>query len=255
MPRHTLSDAQFNRIRHLLPGKPGDRGRTATNNKLFLEAVLFVASNGGRWRDLPERFGKWNSVFVRFNRWSKRGVWQRLFESVQDPDLEWLMVDSTILRVHQDAAAAKKGGPSELANHREGFGHSRGGLTTKLHVACDALCNPVRFALTGGQAPDGHEMLPLIAGLDAGAVLADAAYDSDAHRAALSAGGIGAVIKPNGARSAKPPFDREVYRERNQVERLIGRLKRYRRIGTRYEQTARNDLSVVHAVSTLILLA
>ncbi len=66
---------------------------------------------------------------------------------------------------------------------------------------------------------------------------------------------LAAVIKPTGARSLKPAFDRELYKERNQVERLIGRLKRYRRIGTRYEQTARNYLSMVHAVSTLLLLA
>jgi transposase len=122
-------------------------------------------------------------------------------------------------------------------------------------VACDALGNPVRFALTGGQADDGKAMLPLIAGLDAGAVLADAAYDSDERRARLAARGIEAVIKPTGARSLKPAFDREIYKERNQVERLIGRLKRYRRIGTRYEQTKRNYLSMVHAVSTLLLLA
>lgn len=110
MPCHTLTADQFDRIAHLLPGKAGDRGRTARCNKLFLEAVLFVAHNGGRWRDLPERFGKWNSVFVRFNRWSKSGVWQRLFEAAQDADLEWLMVDSTILRAHQDAARGRKRG-------------------------------------------------------------------------------------------------------------------------------------------------
>ena len=110
VPAHTLTDQQFARIAPLLPGKPGDRGRTARDNRLFLEAVLFVANNGGRWRDLPERFGKWNSVFVRFNRWSKKGVWQRLFEAVQDPDLEWLMVDSTILRAHQDASRGRKRG-------------------------------------------------------------------------------------------------------------------------------------------------
>jgi transposase len=113
----------------------------------------------------------------------------------------------------------------------------------------------VRFSLSGGQVDDGKAMLPLIAGLDAGSLLADAAYDSDERRAWLAARGISAVIKPTGARSKKPTFDRELYRERNQVERLIGRLKRYRRIGTRYEQTARNYISMVHAVSTLLLLA
>lgn len=135
------------------------------------------------------------------------------------------------------------------------MGRSRGGLSTKLHVACDALGNPVRFALAPGQSPDGRAALPLIEGLTAEALLADAAYDSDAIRGALAARGIEAVIKPSGARSLKPAFDRELYRERNQVERLIGRLKRYRRVGTRYEQTGRNYLAFVHVVSTLLLLA
>lgn len=98
-------------------------------------------------------------------------------------------------------------------------------------------------------------MLPLIDGLRPETMLADAAYDWDAIRSALRERGSIAVIKPSASRSQKPTFDRELYRERNQVERLIGRLKRYRRIGTRYEQTARNYLAFVHAVSTLILLA
>lgn len=86
-------------------------------------------------------------------------------------------------------------------------------------------------------------------------VLADAAYDWDEIRQAVAAAGAVAVIKPSRVRAKKPPFDRLLYRERNQVERLIGKLKRYRRIGTRYEQTARNYLSFVHVVSTLIMLA
>jgi transposase len=122
-------------------------------------------------------------------------------------------------------------------------------------VACDALGNPVRFSLSGGQVSDGKAMLPLISGLRAGAVLADAAYDWAEIRRGVGAAGAVAVIKPSAARSSKPPFDRDLYRERNQVERLIGRLKRYRRIGTRYEQTRRNYLAMVHAVSTLMLLA
>ena len=110
MSRYALTDEQYERLAPLLPGKPSDRGVTARDNRIFLDAVLFVANNGGHWRDLPPRFGKWNSVFVRFNRWSKKGVWKRLFEAVQDPDLEWLMLDSTVVRAHQDAARGRKKG-------------------------------------------------------------------------------------------------------------------------------------------------
>ena len=258
MPHHTLSDEQFSRIDPLLPGKQGDRGRTAASNKRFLEAVLFVAHNGGRRRDLPERFGKWNSVFVRFNRWSKKGAWERLFESVQEADLEWLMVELTDpARPPGCGAGAKKGDPSDVATAREAFGRSRGGLSTKLHVACDGLgCDGLGCdGLGPGQASDGRAMLPLIDGLSPESVLADAVYDGDEIRAAVAAVGALAVIKPSASRAKKPHFDRELYRERNKAERLIGRLKRYRRLGTRYEQTTRNYLSFVHVVSTLILLA
>jgi transposase len=105
-----LRDDQWNKICHALPGKVGDAGRSATDNRLFIDAMMWVARNGGRWRDLPERFGKWNSVHRRFRRWSKNGVWQVIFNTLAvDADTEWLMMDSTIVRAHQNAAGAKGG--------------------------------------------------------------------------------------------------------------------------------------------------
>lgn len=110
MRRHELTEEQFERIADLLPGKLGDRGVTA-DNRLFLNAVFWIARTGAPWRDLPERYGNWNSVFQRFNRWANKGVWEKIFVSLgQDADLEWLMIDSTITRAHQHAAG-KKGGP------------------------------------------------------------------------------------------------------------------------------------------------
>ena len=108
MRRFELSDEQWVRVEGLLPGKKGDPGRPAVNSRLFLDAVLWIARTGAPWRDLPERFGPWNSVFKRFNRWAKKGVWQRVFEALQDLDLEWLMVDATIVRAHLHAAGASK---------------------------------------------------------------------------------------------------------------------------------------------------
>jgi len=108
MRRYEISDENWQRIQHLLPGKPGDPGRTAKNNRRFINAVLWVARSGAPWRDLPARYGKHNSVFQRFNRWSKRGRWQHIFEALQEPDLEWMMLDSTIVRAHQHAAGQKK---------------------------------------------------------------------------------------------------------------------------------------------------
>jgi putative transposase len=116
MRRHEVTDEQWESIRGLLPGKASDPGRTAEDNRLFVNAVLWIAKTGAPWRDLPERFGPWNSVFQRFNRWCKRGVWERLFNAWKDPDLECLMLDSTVIRAHQHAAG--KGGVTKLSGAR-----------------------------------------------------------------------------------------------------------------------------------------
>ena len=119
MRRHEISDEQWSKIKDLLPGKPGDPGRTANDNRGFLNAVFWIARTGAPWRDLPERFGDWNSVFQRFNRWCKRGVWGRILQAWKDPDLECLMLDSTVIRAHQHAAGArKKGAMTKLSGVR-----------------------------------------------------------------------------------------------------------------------------------------
>ena len=104
MRRHEISDADWERVRALLPRRPGP----ITLDRLFLNAVLWVAKTGAPWRDLPDRFGPWNSVWRRFDRWARRGVWAGLFAALQDPDLEWLVLDSTVIRAHPCAAGAKK---------------------------------------------------------------------------------------------------------------------------------------------------
>ena len=107
-PRHAISDDDWSRIEELLPGRAGASGRPAEDNRLFVDAVLWIGKTGAPWRDLPERFGNWNSVWRRFDRWGRKGVWARIFEALQDPDLEWLILDSTVIRAHQHAAGAKK---------------------------------------------------------------------------------------------------------------------------------------------------
>jgi transposase len=107
--RHAISDADWARVKNLLPGRPGQSGWLGRDNRLFLDAVLWIGKTGAPWRDLPERFGNWNSVWRRFRRWAQKGTWQAIFEALQDPDLEWLILDSTIIRAHPCAAGAKKG--------------------------------------------------------------------------------------------------------------------------------------------------
>jgi len=109
MARRNLRNDQWARIEPMLPGKAGDRGRTAKDNRLFVDAVLWIARAGAPWRDLPEAFGPWNSVYKRFSRWSNAGVWHRVFaELAQDADFEEVFLDSTIVRAHQHAAGAPK---------------------------------------------------------------------------------------------------------------------------------------------------
>ena len=109
MERKLLRDDQWERIRDILPGKPGDPGTTAKDNRLFMEAVLWIARTGAPWRDLPIELGKWHTTYTRFSRWGKKGVWQKVVEAVtDDPDFEALLIDSTIVRVHQHGAGALK---------------------------------------------------------------------------------------------------------------------------------------------------
>ena len=111
MARRELDDRLWARFEPLLPGKASDPGRTGQDNRLFVEAILWLARTGAHWRALPEEFGKWNSVYQRFNRWCREGVWENLFNNLADePDFEYLLVDSTIVRAHQHSAGGKKGG-------------------------------------------------------------------------------------------------------------------------------------------------
>lgn len=112
--RHDISEADWDRLQGLLPGQAGQHGGIAEDNRRFLNAVLWIARTGAPWRDLPERYGNWNSVWRRFDRWAAKGVWVRVMAALRDPDLEWLLLDSTVVRAHPCAAGSKKSG-TELA--------------------------------------------------------------------------------------------------------------------------------------------
>ena len=110
MSRRTLTDGQWERIGALLPGKAGDRGRSGADNRLFIDAVLWLARGASPWRDLPPELGHWKSVYTRFRRWCHAGVWKRLFKELStDPDFEYVLIDATISKVHADATSQKGG--------------------------------------------------------------------------------------------------------------------------------------------------
>ena len=127
MHRHAITNEHWERIKDLLPGQTGDPGVTAKDNRLFIDAVLWIAKTGAPWRDLPERFGNWNSVWRRFDRWAKKGVWRRVFDAPQDPDLEWMILDSTVVRAHHHAAGAPKNGTAAVAKPIKPWGGAEAG--------------------------------------------------------------------------------------------------------------------------------
>ena len=248
--RHELTDQQWNAIKDLLPGKKGDPGVTAKDNRLFVNAIFFVAKTGVPWRDLPERFGHWHRVFQRFNRWCKKGVFTRIFEVLRDPDLEVLMLDSTVIRAHQHSAGQKNSTPEQ-----EQLGRSRGGVSTKIHVAVDGVGQPTKIFLSPGQDHDVTKAPDLIRDAQANTVIGDKAYDSDPLLAQIEAQGATPVIPPRENRKEPRDYDRQEYKKRNVVERFINVLKQCRRVATRYEKTARNFLGFVLLASTLVQLS
>jgi transposase len=113
--RYELTDAQWRRIADLVPGKAGDPGRTGADNRQFVNGVLWVLRSGAHWHDLPERYGKWKTVHKRFTRWAEAGVWEKVFASLTSaPDNEYLMLDSSLVRAHQQAATGKGGTKTRL---------------------------------------------------------------------------------------------------------------------------------------------
>ena len=170
-------------------------------------------------------------------------------EELRDPDMEVLMLDSTNVRAHQHAAGAESTTPEQ-----EALGRSRGGFTTKIHVAVDGVGKPTKILLTPGQEHDVTKGPELIQGSEADRVIADKGYDSDRFVEQIEAQGATAVIPPRENRKEPRDYDRDEYKKRNVVERFINTLKQSRRVATRYEKTARNFLGFVLFASTLVML-
>ena len=113
--RYELSKAQYEKIKELLPGKVGDPGRSATDNLLFINGVLWVLRSGSFWRDMPPRYGNWKSAHKRFSRWAQKGVWEAVFRCLtKDPKNQYVMIDSTLVKAHQQATTGKRGRKNRL---------------------------------------------------------------------------------------------------------------------------------------------
>ena len=119
-------------------------------------------------------------------------------------------------------------------------------------MVCDAKGRPLRFALTGGQAADAPEATPLLDGIETGSVIADKGYESNRILAHIRSKGATAVIPPKANRRNPWEYDRELYRQRNLIERAFNKLKHWRRIATGCDRRSIYFLSVLYLVSWVI---
>ncbi|MGW2865300.1 IS5 family transposase [Streptomyces sp. NPDC001205] len=274
MRRHELSDAEWEFVRPLLP--VSSRGRKRLDDRKVLNGIVWKFRTGVAWRDVPERYGSWATLHTRFRRWAREGTFERMLRSAQAKvdaagDIDWLVsVDSTVVRAHQHAAGARKGGHRSPA-----LGRSRGGLTSKIHLACDGLGRPLAFTLTGGNTNDCTQFTAVMEAIRVprigpgrprvrpAHVLGDKGYSSKAIRTWLRRRGIGHTIPERadqvrnrarrGRRGGRPPrFDKGLYTQRNIVERCFNRLKQWRGIATRYDKTAESYQAAVTLASLLM---
>ncbi|WEH31865.1 IS5 family transposase [Streptomyces sp. AM 3-1-1] len=267
MRRHELTDESWALIAPLLA--PGRMGRPVRDRRQVVNGILWKLSTGAAWRDLPERYGPWKTVYERFRCWSADGTWDRLLAYVQQHSdavgqVDWTLVcvDSTTVRAHQHAAGARKGGQAWPG---EAIGRSRGGLTTKIHLACDGKGRPLAFTLTAGNVNDCTQFEAVMAGIRVNGpgpgrprtrperVAADKGYSSRKIRAYLRRRGIKSAIPErldqiNGRLSRGESLchlDRAAYRRRNLVERCFNKLKQNKALATRYDKRARHYQALV----------
>ena len=239
MPRYMLSDLQWSTLQRIMLNT--GRIYNKPEHRLTFEGILYRMRTGIPWRDLPTEFGEWSSVFRRFNLWSKKGVLTILFQSLAKlSDKEWLFIDGSIIKAHQDSAGA-------ISTGDEAIGRSRGGRSTKIHLAVDSGGLPVHFELSGGQVHDIQHAESLVNN-SAGAqvVTADKGYDSDGLRQLIHArGSTPNIPRKSNKKAGNAHMDWCLYRYRHLVENAFLKIKKYRAIATRYDKLARNYQALV----------
>ena len=252
MSTNKITETQWTKLYQYCQNHPRVYAGQEAHCRRFIEGVLWINRTGAQWRELPSPYGDWNSVYKRFARWCDHNIWDDMHQHfADDPDMEHLIIDSTIIRAHPCAAGAphSQGGQTEQA-----LGRSRGGFSTKIHINVDGLGNPLRFRLTAGQRHDITQAQALIDGYDFDHLIADKSYDADDFRDLIVNNGAIPVIPPRTNRQNLYDYDEHLYKERHLIECFINKLKYFRRIFSRFDKLASRYLGFLSFAGALIWL-
>ena len=247
--KRNINERTFQEIYKFLKTLPRIHIKSEQATRIFLEAIYFLVYSGIPVRMLPDEYGNCFSIFQRFLYWKKLGIWGKLFIHLQDPDGEYYMIDSTIVRANQCSAGYRKNSQED-----DCLGRSVGGFSTKIHALCDALGNPVDFILTPGNNHDVTEAKNLTKNLVDTMIIADKGYDSQEFIDFLKSNNCECVIPPRSNRSTTRTYDKFIYKTRHLIENFFSKLKYFRAVFSRFAKTSDSYISFLHFASSIILL-